>query len=290
MKPIIHFLIAAVTVSCVGCCCFEPIVSDENGPIIVREATISEFNTKFIGNNPDPSFNIAMYRFPGNVNSSGELPNDPRFANGQWTAQSVNWPARGLTSYYIFSSPPNSLMQGDFLAVDVDPTASPRRAVLRVRGRLYRLPNVPSLQTDDAFVFASEIRKFASTQNVPVGSSLCKELDALSLQYGTTTPTAIRSFDTMYVKTTAGADTNLSYPNQWLTKPDNTQYGPLKDAADINIYEVSFSPGDWFYYKAVNGSSFFVLITNIDNGVLDPFVNRVTFKFAEAYKCLDCKK
>ena len=47
-----------------GCCCFEPAVTDEDSPIVVREATLPEFNSRFIGNNPDPSFNIAMFRFP----------------------------------------------------------------------------------------------------------------------------------------------------------------------------------------------------------------------------------
>ena len=46
--------------------------------------------------------------------------------------------------------------------------------------------------------------------------------------------------------------------------------------------------GDWFFYRAVNGMSFFVVVTNIQRGTMPPFIQRMTIKFAESYGCENC--
>lgn len=287
MRAYTTVYLAAMTIFLTGCCCFEPAITDEDSPIIVREATLPEFNSRFNGNNPDPSFNISMFRFPSSYLSSGDLPNDNRFRNGPWTSSTTDYPLRGLSTFYLYSSPPNSLIDGDFMVVRVNPTL--QEAVMRVKGSMFRLPGNPLL-TDNASTFANEIRKYVATQTPPTGTSVCQLLASQAVQYGVATPTSTRSYDTMFVKTNAGADTNVVYPGNWPRDSSGVLLPPVKGLSDISIYDINVRPGDWFYYKAANGMSFFVVVTNIQAGILTPNINRVTFKFAEAYQCLDCKK
>ena len=288
MRTIRNIAFALVGLFAASCCCFEPALQEQDGTVIVREATLPEFNSTIVGSNPDPSFNIAMFKFPASVQSSGELPNDGRFANGTYTSIEANYPKRDLTSYYVFSSPPNSIMAGDFMVVDVDPTA--RVATMRVSGRLAKLPNNPAL-TDNAATFADEIRKYVASMTPTAGLTVCQMFEAQTVLYGTTTAVPGQSFDKMFVKTNSGADTNVVYPTNW---PVDAATGmllpPIKESSDIGFYNITVNPGDWFYYKAKNGMAFFVVVTNIQSGILVPYINRVTFKFAEAYQCLDCKK
>jgi hypothetical protein len=287
MKTTFYASLTAISLLLTSCCCFEPAILDEDSPIIVREATLPEFNSRFIGNNPEPTFNIAMFKFPETSQSSGELPNDRRFQDGTWTNVVSDYPSRGLTSYYIFSSPPNSMISGDLMVVQANPQL--QEAVLRVKGSLFKLPPNPAI-TDNATTFANEIRKFIASQTPPAGMTVCKMLASQVVKFGTTVPTSTRAYDTMYVRTNAGADTNVAYPNNWPTGANGILLPPIKNGSDINTYEITVKAGDWFFYTAANGGSFFVVFTNIQSGVLTPNIDRVTFKFAEAYQCIDCKK
>lgn len=288
MKITTILSIAVTAAVLTSCCCFEPEVSDATGTIIVREVTLAEFNSTMNGNTPDPRFSIAMFKFPGSVSSSGDLPNDSRFSNGMWTSATADYPARGLTSYYVFSTPPNKMLSGDFLAADVRSTL--READLRVRGKLYMLPANPALLSDDASTFANELRKFIASQQPPAGQTLCQMLDSKAIDFGTTVVADAIGYDSMYVKKSNGADTNIVYPTNWVTDSKGNLLPPIKSVDDVRTYEITLKPGDWFYYKAVNGMSFYVLVSNIQAGILPPYIDRITFKYAEAYGCPDCKK
>ncbi|MBK6419301.1 MAG: hypothetical protein IPF79_08950 [Ignavibacteria bacterium] len=98
-----------------ACCCFQPEPVDPATLPIVREATIAVFNSDYAGNAPAPEFNIATFQFPSNDRSSGSLPNDSRFSTGSWAFREVDYPGKGLTTFYEFFTPPNALIAGDFL-------------------------------------------------------------------------------------------------------------------------------------------------------------------------------
>jgi hypothetical protein len=82
-----------------------------------------------------------------------------------------------------------------------------------------------------------------------------------------------------------------TYPVNW---PSAKQIGqflpPFKRVfgGDLNTYLTEFKLGEVFYYEAVNGVNFYVLVSNLREGVLTPQLERATFKFSEAINCIIC--
>lgn len=277
-----------LSVLLVSCCCFEPVPVDPKSTPIVREATIAEFNSQFVGTDPAPSFNIATFKFPASTASSGDLPNDDRFLKGPWTFTQTNYPLRGLTTNYLFRSPSNSLLAGDVIVDTIFISPLDTVAMIRVRGSLFRLPPNASLRTDDARVVVTEIEDFYRTATPDPGKSICATLDARAVKYGTDTMSA--QTDYSITVTDNGQPTTITYPASWPTDSRGNLLPPIKQplTADIGYYTLAMRTGDWFYYRAVNGMSFFVVVTNIQRGTMPPFIQRMTIKFAESYGCENC--
>ncbi|MBK7413741.1 MAG: hypothetical protein IPI29_14425 [Ignavibacteria bacterium] len=273
-----------------ACCCFQPEPVDPATLPIVREATIAVFNSDYAGNAPAPEFNIATFQFPSNDRSSGSLPNDSRFSTGSWAFREVDYPGKGLTTFYEFFTPPNALIAGDFLVDSIFLGPSPV-AIMRVRGKLLRMPANPNLLTDDANVFAKEISQYNDTASILSGSSVCDGLENTALLYGTSLNDPNLDDYTIRVEE-GGQTTGVSYPTNWPTDANGTLLPPIRKplTTDLGYYTVQFQEGDWFYYRATNGVSFFVLVTAIQQGTLPPLIRRVTFKFSESYGCYDCAK
>lgn len=291
MKSRFSLLIAgAVSCALTACCCFEPEPILPTTLPIVREATIAEFNSAYLGTAPSPEFNIATYSFPLHDQSSGSLPNDERFSKGVWEFTEYHYQLRGLKTNYRFLAPPNSMIAGDFVVDSIDLVSG--TAFVRMKGKMHRLPQLPALHTDDAHVFASEIERFIDTSFVPSGSSVCSFLDAQAVKYGTTTPMVAGSSYQITVTDLNNAPTAYSFPANWPTDSHGQPLPPVKwsKSADIEYYQVALREGDWFYYKAENSMSFFVLVTSIGQGTLPPYIRRLTFKFSESYGCYDCTK
>ncbi|MBU3679430.1 MAG: hypothetical protein FGM32_07475 [Candidatus Kapabacteria bacterium] len=273
----------------VSCCCFEPVPVDPQSTPIVREATIAEFNSQFNGTSPAPSFNIATFKFPASTASSGDLPNDGRFLSGPWSFTQTNYPLRGLTTNYTFRSPSNSLLAGDIIVDTIMITPTDTVAMIRVRGSLHRLPPNPALRTDDAQVVVREIQQFYKTATPDAGKSICATLDARAVEYGTDTSSSQTDYTIDVVEN--GQPTSYSYPANWPTDSKGNMLPPIKQplTSDIGFYTLAMRLGDWFYYRAVNGMSFIVVVTNIQRGTMPPFIQRMTIKFAESYGCENCK-
>lgn len=289
MRAFLNYCLAfSLPVLLVSCCCFEPVPVDPQTTPIVREATIAEFNSRFVGASPDPSFNIATFKFPASTASSGDLPNDDRFLKGPWSFVQDNYPARGLTTNYTFRSPSNSLLAGDIIVDTIIISPVDTVAMIRVRGSLFRLPPNPDLRTDDAQVVVAEIQDFYRTAQPDPGESICATLAGKAIIYGTDTTSSQTDY-TIEV-TDGGQPTSYSYPANWPTDSKGNILPPIKQplTSDIGYYTLPMRIGDWFYYRAVNGMSFFVVVTNIQRGTMPPFIQRMTLKFAESYGCENC--
>ncbi len=290
MRIVTHrSLLAVLAATVTGCCCFEAVPVDPSTPPIVREATIAEFNSEVVGNAPAPTFNIATFKFPASDASSGDLPNDNRFVTGQWAFTQTNYPLRGLTTAYAFRSPSNSLIAGDLLVDTIMISAADTVAMIRVRGALLRLPPNPALRTDDARVVATEIQSFVAAATPDPGKSLCATLDGRATPYGTGTIGAQSDYSMIVLQD--GQPTNYVYPSNWPLDSRGNPLPPVKQplTGDLGYYTLAMRTGDWFYYRAVNGMSFYVVITNIQRGATQPFIQRLTIKFAESYQCEDCQ-
>lgn len=283
-------LVAAASLSVASCCCFEPIPIDPTTPPIVREATIAEFNSQVVANAPVPTFNIATFKFPASDASSGDLPNDNRFVSGLWSFTQPNYPLRGLTTAYAFRSPSNSLIAGDLIVDTIMISPLDTVAMIRVRGSLLRLPPNPTLRTDDARVVATEIQAFTASATPDPGKSLCATLDGRATQYGTDTMSAQTDYSITVLQD--GQPTSYQYPSNWPVDSRGNTLPPIKQpfTSDLGYYTLAMRTGDWFYYRAVNGMSFYVVVTNIQRGATPPFIQRLTIKFAESYQCEDCQQ
>ncbi len=288
MRTPITIAVIGISALLSGCCCFEPVPVDPKTTPIVREATIAEFNSQFVGASPAPSFNIATFKFPASTASSGDLPNDDRFLKGPWSFSQTNYPLRGLIANYTFRSPSNSLLAGDIIVDTIIISQLDTVAMIRVRGSLFRLPPNPSLRTDDARVVVTEIQTFYASATPDPGKSICATLEAKAVPYGTDTlsPQTDYTIDV----TDNGRPTVWSYPANWPTDSKGNLLPPIKQplTADIGYYTLAMRLGDWFYYRAVNGMSFIVVVTNIQRGTMPPFIQRMTIKFAESYGCENC--
>ncbi|MEY3387194.1 MAG: hypothetical protein RIR53_2005 [Bacteroidota bacterium] len=290
MRTVLFYVMqASLGLLLVSCCCFEPIPVDPQSTPIVREATIAEFNSQFNGTSPAPSFNIATFKFPASTSSSGDLPNDERFLGGPWSFSQSNYPLRGLTTNYTFRSPSNSLLAGDIIVDTIMISAADTVAMIRVRGSLHRLPPNSALRTDDAQVVVAEIERFYATATPDPGKSICATLDDQAIEYGTDTMSA--QTDYTIVVTDNGQPTALSFPTNWPTDSKGNPLPPIKQplTGDIGYYTLAMRTGDWFYYRAINGMSFIVVVTNIQRGTMPPFIQRMTIKFAESYGCENCQ-
>lgn len=274
-------------ISLSGCCCYKPEVLVPDNLPIVREATIAEFDNRYVGNAPGPTFNVATFRFPASTQSSGDLPNDERFFEGPWELINANYPVRGAQTRVVFTTPPNALLAGDLIVDRIEQTPT-LMAYVRVAGKLLRLPPNPDLLTDDAGVFAREIATLNDTLRVDPGATVCQTLDRRAVQYGSSIADPVAQRIQVEV-TEGGQPAPWIYPTNWPTE-DNQLLPLLRSPLlrDVGYYSVPMQVGEWYYYKAVNGASFFVLVTSIQDGLLAPFVERMTFKFSESYQCVNC--
>jgi len=153
MRNILYPFLTIVLLSLNGCFVPEPLSPDEVKPL-VREATIAVFNstTYQINKTPDSLFTIATFKFPSSTKSSGSLPNDERFLDGNWTFEDANFPLPGYTTTYDFQEPPNSLQAGDVLVDSIylhptNPLLS--KVILRFKGRFARIPRATPQLTQD---------------------------------------------------------------------------------------------------------------------------------------------
>lgn len=290
MKTSILSLIVLLLMSLNGCFVPEPLDPTSADPI-VREATIAVFDSRIDAsiNVTSPTFNIATFRFPSSENSSGSLPNDDRFLNGNWVFKETNFPLPGYTTTCDFQEPPNSLQAGDILvdSIYLHPS-NPQlnRVIVRFKGKFVRIPRASPLLTENADVIASVFKDLANdTLRFFTG---CDQLDKLGIQYG---DLKVGSRFTITANNPEGNPKDYVYPINWPSLKDiGKVMPPFKrlPAEDMDTYTAEFGLGDVFYYTAINGNNFFVVVSNIREGVLNPILRRVTFKFAEAYYCTIC--
>ena len=273
--------------------CFVPTPIVPNEKPIVREATIAVFNSTIDTLNnrtPVPEFNIATFRFPYSSYSSGDLPNNQKFSAGPWTFAEKDYPLTGYTTTYSFNSPPNSLMDGDILveSVTLPPISLEPETRLRFKGDVF--PINTSLKTDDANIFATYVQNLGKQSNPGSNLAFCAFYDASALAYK---QDSTGNNYSIVASNPTGNPKTFTFPSSWpLNIKTLSVLPPFRNviANDLSNYSVRFNIGDVFYYKAQNGTNFFVLISNIQEGVLAPKVRRVTVKFAEAYKCEECKE
>lgn len=289
MNRTTHILATLCAVSLTACCCYQPEPLEPTTLPIVREATLAEFDNRYNGNSPSPTFNIATFKFPSTERSSGDLPNDQRFEDGPFIVSNADYPVNGAITTARFQTPPNSMIAGDWVVdrITLQPTPV---AYVRVRGWLHRLPANPLLMTDDAGVFAREIAAYNDTMQTNPGRTVCETLYDRSLLYGTADVDNQVTAAQITVTESGAPSAQWSYPTSWPTR-NGSILPALRSPVinDVGYYTIQMRVGEWYFYRAVNGASFFVLVSAVREGELSPFVRRITFKFSESYQCYNCE-
>jgi len=258
-----------------SCTCPE-LTPDPLADVRVREATITQFDPRWdnVQNAPAPTYSVHTFLFPSTPASSGSLPNDDRVAFGQTLVlQELPFLVNGqpYTAQAVTTRPPNWAMQGDWMVVEVDPTANPPQAWIRVAGRLAPLPD--PLLSASAEDFVAYLRTHLGQLNAAAQAAL---------PFGSGLPNSRQTTDvTVRVRDASGNDVTNTVP----VPPDILQaLGTwLRPAVDVRV-----QMGEVYYYRSKVGAEFAVLIEDIRPGTLAPNLNRVTIKFAQVLTNQGC--
>jgi len=244
----------------------------------VREATITQFDPRWDAaqNAPVPTYSIHTFLFPSSPESSGSLPNDDRVGFGRLLILDEAPFSVGDQLYraQVFTNrPPNSVMQGDWMLVEVDAGATPPTAWIRVAGRLGG-PLPQPLFSASAEDLLDYVR-----QNL----SAIRQAAQTATPYGRTLPTARSVNDALLrVLDASGTDVtgSVTVPPELLQRFASV----LAPAIDVQV-----RLGEVYYYQARSGMEFVVLIEDIRPGTLPPNLNRMTIKFVQVVTPEGCR-
>jgi hypothetical protein len=275
MRPIWTLCCAALLWASCSCPELEP---DPIAEERVREATITQFDPRWDAtqNAPVPTYSIHTFLFPSTPGSSGSLPNDDRVGFGQLLIlDEATFNVGGaLYRAQVFTNrPPNSVMQGDWMLVEVDVGANPPTAWIRVAGRLGGPLPQPLLSASAEALLAyvrqnlGEIRQAAQA----------------ATPYGRGLPTVRTVNDALLrVLDASGADVtgSVAVPPELLQR----FAAVLAPAVDVQV-----RLGEVYYYQARSGAEFVVLIEDIRPGTLPPNLNRMTIKFVQVVTPEGCR-
>ncbi|MFW5662761.1 MAG: hypothetical protein ACOCZW_03465, partial [Bacteroidota bacterium] len=228
---------------------------------------------------PVPTYSIHTFTFPADNFSSGTLTNDTRFDQskfGQYiflAEESYEENGVALTARLADIYPPNSLMVGDIMVITTDALNTPPRANLRFKGSLAEFPD--KFFSEDAYKFCNEYLEGYRQQDEDF-SDIADD----ARQFGSGLPTAVpyqyTNDDIIIVN-----QNNEDVTDQYISTIPRAVVNELKSKASSEAVDIIVEPGDVFYYKAVNGKEFALVIADIREGSFEPHLKRVTIKFSE---------
>lgn len=266
--------------------CGDCILESTAFPCRIREATVTRFDPRLILQPdsslvPVPTYSIHTFTFPNDNTSSGLLSNDTRYDQNSYTDQFIvidegTFEVAGFvyTAKLVSFQPPNSLTVGDMMVIGLSLDSVPSVAYLRFRGSLARFPN--DFYSEDAFKFCDEYLKDYRDQ---VDEDYSRIAGRASL-YGGSLPNAAR---TDYTEDNIIVTDEFGYDVSALRKqdiPTDLRNRLLNNQSAFSV-DLKVMPGEVYYYKAINGKEFAVIIADIREGTFEPFLKRVTLKFSE---------
>lgn len=279
------FVIAILLLNWFLISCECPLEEVNPTPICnVREVTITKFNPSGTLQNvqnpdgtsglvfiPDSNYSIHTFQFPFDNNSTGNLPNDERFLSSN-KVSIAKIPFSNGQPYFlvIFDNYPlNNDLNGDIMVYDVSDDFV--TAELRVFGSILNLTEK----------FNSENSKeFCDFVN-----SLVKDVDKIknykkNLQpFGT--GLTISKVITYNPSSISILDKNNNLVPAGTVIPPQADVDKILDMTSNKAINITVKVGDVFMYKAKNGKYFIFVVTDIRQGLLNPFKRRVTIMFSE---------
>jgi hypothetical protein len=303
-----RFLFLLISAGFLTSCCPE-FVFETNVDTRVREVTITRFNPTFT-TVPAPDYSVHTFRFPSDIQSSGDLPNDFRVQNGQVLTREVPIIGTTLRLRMTTQYPQNSLLNSDIIVIGTGGQGTANaRALLRFGGTLEGplatsteplslLAGVPRRFTfsADANLFGQRVRDIIPTQAaVQAVNTIASQFGATMTNRRTQTINApvgtvqwtILSVDGGTVFTSNNTTALLSQLQTILTTAGSTLTGQSV-IQQFETTDIEVAVGDYYYYRAINGLEFILLIEDVRQSTATPFLQRVTIKFAQAIPSGSC--
>lgn len=282
-------LVTAAIINSCSDCSLEPLTQLSCAP---REATVTQFNANVTqitvkdskGNDstylePVAEFSIHSYMFPGNDATSGSTPNDFRFSNKSSIFYgTVPFVFNNVTYFaqYEQSLPFNNDINGDFLVVSEDLTSNPRSAKIRFNGFVKNIVAEVgnNFMKDNSKDFCSDI--INKMNNDP---TIIENIRKLKTNYGLGTVPQLNLTKADYKVYDIDGNV-ITDPAVIAAMPDAQVQGQIKGLNLKFAYDSDVQLGQIYYFQSlITGREFIFAITNIDNGLLAPFKNRLTIMF-----------
>lgn len=251
----------------------------------VREATVPEFDPRLIliGNEVTivPTYNNQTFRFPDDITSSGTLTNDNRYESEKLQDQflvieQTDWTYPVDNKSYkvqiVNMIPPNAYMIGDIMVIDVDTISN--YALIRFKGNVAQFPE--KFLYEDAYKFCNEyLPNYRTKYTDPEYRTIANQGSLYGVNI--VSPVADTSVNHIRVLDSDGNDVSSTMENQ-VPQDIITNLNSKVKSVGHSVY---VKIGDVFYYRAINGKEFAVIVSNIFKGTLEPKINRVTLRFSE---------
>lgn len=283
----IYLLLSFVAISALfqSCddCPLEPVKPQE--VCKTRITQIEQFNANYtttvdangvVTNVLDPNYNIGMFLFPTDDNSSGSTPNDMRFENAfQVPIARVPFNNNDYTVAIFDRKPSNNDLAGDILVSEVV-VAPTIYADLRIAGKIRQLNG--TLTTEDSEVFCNwvkankdaivnDLAPMISDDSYKYGMN---SSNSTTMNYSTVTPTIIdRDGNIIGNMGDAGMPT---VPADVLSKL-------LSDASAKKAVDLRVRTGEIYVYISKAGKRFVFLVSEIRKSPVPPNRSRVTIMF-----------
>ena len=283
----IYLLLSFVAISALfqSCddCPLEPVKPQE--VCKTRITQIEQFNANFtvftdvngvITNVLDSNYNIGMFLFPTDDNSTGSYPNDMRFENAfQVPIARVPFNNNDYTIAIFDRKPSNNDLAGDILVSEVV-MAPTIYADLRIAGKIRQLNG--TLATEDSEVFCNWVR--ANKDAIAADFSPMTSDDSYrfglkcwnhsTVNYSTVTPSIIDRDGNIIGQ--IGDPGMPAVPADILSKL-------VTDASAKKAVDLRVSTGELYAYMSKAGKRFVFLVSEIRRSPVHPFRSRVTIMF-----------
>lgn len=283
----IYLLLSFVAISALfqSCddCPLEPVKPQELCK--TRITQIEQFNANYtttvdangvVTNVLDPNYNIGMFLFPTDDNSSGSYPNDMRFVNAfQVPIARVPFSNNDYTVAIFDRKPSNNDLAGDILVSDVV-VAPTIYADLRIAGKIRQL--IGTLTTEDSEDFcnwvkankdaiANDFSPMTTNDSYRYGMN---SSNSTTVNYSTVTPTIIDRDGNI-----VGKIGDAGMP----TVPADVLSKLLSDASAKKAVDLRVRTGEIYAYISKAGKRFVFLVSEIRKSPVPPNRSRVTIMF-----------
>ncbi len=284
----IYLLLSFVAISALfhSCndCPLEPVKPQE--VCKTRITQIEQFNANYtsttdvngvVTNVLDSNYNIGMFLFPTDDNSSGSTPNDTRFENAsQVPIARVAFNNNDYSVAIFDRKPSNNDLAGDILVSEVVVSAIDTYADLRIAGKISQL--IGTLTTEDSEIFCNWVKAnkdailadFSPMINDDSYKYGMRSPNSTIVNYSTVTPSIVNKDGNII-----GRIGDAGMP----TVPADVLSKLLTDASAKKAVDLRVRTGELYAYISKAGKRFVFLVSEIRRSAVHPYRSRVTIMF-----------